>query len=225
MPKVTEEYIAGKKKLIVQAAYELCIEKTVSTVTMQDIINRSGLSQGGIYRFYHDIDEIFADMLVEMRKRVFIKDKVDEIFAKADEFSASEITNRIFDMLANFMTEELMGIEKIDFELSVLAMNAPDRIEKILSGVDGVGHMEYIMLRTSEFFKKKLESGEMKAKVNEVELVTYIASAYSGIQMCCIVNNCYKKGPMADFYQPKALLKTMGKTVNYLLGADDFCPL
>lgn len=220
MPKVTEEYIANKKNLIIGAAYELCIEKTVSTVTMQDIINRTGLSQGGIYRFYHDIDEIFADMLVEMRKRVSIKDKVDEIFARADELSAKEITTHIFDMLADFMSDELMGIEKIDFELSVLAMNAPHRIEKILAGAHGVGHMEYIMSRTSDYFKQKLQKGEIQAKVSETELLTYISSAYSGIQMCCIVNNCYRKGPMAEYYQPKMLLQTMAKTVNYLLGIE-----
>ena len=60
MPKVTEEYINNKKNLIIRAAYDLCIRKTVSTVTMQDIINETGLSQGGIYRFYKDIDEIFG---------------------------------------------------------------------------------------------------------------------------------------------------------------------
>ena len=75
MPKVTQEYILNKKKKIIDAAYELCLEKTVSTVTMQDIINRTGLSQGGIYRFYKDIDEIFGDMLADMRQRVTIKDE------------------------------------------------------------------------------------------------------------------------------------------------------
>jgi AcrR family transcriptional regulator len=79
MPKVTEEYIANKKKMITDATYALCLEKTVSTVTMQDIINRTGLSQGGIYRFYHDIDEIFADMLVQMRQRFTLKEQLDEI--------------------------------------------------------------------------------------------------------------------------------------------------
>lgn len=221
MPKVTKEYIAHKKKLITDAAYELCIEKTVSTVTMQDIINRTGLSQGGIYRFYHDIDEIFADMLVEMRKRINIKDQVDKIFAKADKLPPQEITTRIFDMLGEFMWKELMGIEKVDFELSVLAMNAPYRVEKILAGADGMGHMEYITLRTAKFFKEKLENGELHAKVSEEELLTYISSAYSGIQMCCIVNNCYRKGPLAEYYHPKTLLRTMGKTVNYLLGMDE----
>ena len=221
MPKVTQEYIINKKKMIVDAAYDLCLEKTVSTVTMQDIINRIGISQGGIYRFYHDIDEIFADMLLEMRTRVQIKEQVDEIFTKANDLPAKEVTFLVFDMLADFMEQELMGIVKIDFELSVLAMNAPEWVEKILAGAQGVGHMEYVMYRTSEFFKQKMECGELRARVNEVELLTYISSAYSGIQMSCIVNNCYRNGPMAEYYQPKELLRTMGKTVNYLLGVDE----
>ena len=218
MPKVTKEYIENKKKMITGAAYELCLEKTVSTVTMQDIINRTGLSQGGIYRFYHDIDEIFADMLMEMRERVSIKDKVDEIFAQADEIPVREVTNRITDMLADFMAEELMGIQKVDFELSVLAMNAPARVEKILGDAKGIGNKEYLMLRTSEFYKQKLESGELHARVSEMELLTYISSAYSGIQL---VNNCYRKNPMAEFYQPKIQMQTLAKTINYLLGLDE----
>ena len=40
MPKVTEEYIENKKKKIINAAYSLCLRKTVSTVTMQDIITK-----------------------------------------------------------------------------------------------------------------------------------------------------------------------------------------
>lgn len=221
MPKVTKEYIENKKKMITGAAYELCLEKTVSTVTMQDIINRTGLSQGGIYRFYHDIDEIFADMLMEMRERVSIKDKVDEIFSHADEIPVREVTNRITDMLADFMAEELMGIQKVDFELSVLAMNAPARVEKILGDAKGIGNKEYLMLRTSEFYKQKLESGELHARVSEMELLTYISSAYSGIQLTCIVNNCYRKNPMAEFYQPKIQMQTLAKTINYLLGMDE----
>lgn len=221
MPKVTEEYIIKKKKMITDTAYELCLEKTVSTVTMQDIINRTGLSQGGIYRFYHDIDEIFADMLVEMRKKVCIKEKVDEVFAQADKIPVKEITNRLFDILADFLEEELMGVQKVDFELNVLAMNAPERIEKILKGAKGVGNKEYIVLRTAEFFERKMKCGEVKAKVDGAELLNYISSAYSGIQMNCIVSNCYNKAPMSEACQPKIQLQILAKTVNYLLGVEE----
>ena len=71
MPKVSEEYIQNKKATIIRAAYDLCIQKTISTVTMQDIIDATGFSQGGIYRFYRDIDEIFKDMLLAGFEPVF----------------------------------------------------------------------------------------------------------------------------------------------------------
>ena len=222
MPKVTEKYIADKKKRITDAAYELCLQKTVSTVTMQDIIDRVGLSQGGIYRFYKDIDEIFADMIRQMRERVSIKGKIDEILKRKDELSPREITNLLFMMLADFMESELMGIEKIDFELSVLAMNMPQRIEKIMGGLPEVGTMEYLTIRTMEYFQEQAARGRIHPSVNEEELLAFISSAYGGIQMTCIVNNCYRheRNPLTALYQPRVLLKTLAQTVNHLIGAD-----
>lgn len=222
MPKVTEEYIINKKKMITDAAYELCLQKTVSTVTMQDIIDRTGLSQGGIYRFYKDIDDILSDMIRHMRERVSIKDKIDEILSQKDRLSPSEINNRLFEMLAEFMSSELMGIEKIDFELSVLAMNMPKRMEKIMKNIPEVGNMEYLTISTMEYYKEQVERGRIHPRVNAEELLAFISSAYGGIQMTCIVNNCYRheRNPLTEFYQPQTQLKTLARTVNYLIGEE-----
>ncbi len=221
MPKVTEEYIINKKKKITDAAYELCLEKTVSTVTMQDIINRTGLSQGGIYRFYKDIDEIFGDMVADMRQRVTIKDELDTILAKADEYSAGEVVDRIFDMLADNMEAELMGVQKVDFEMSVLAMNAPERVNKILAGARGVGNKEYLMHRTSEHFGKKFEAGTFTPRMEPMEILAYISSVYTGIQTTCIVQNCYNKMPVDEMFQPRRRFRVLAITVKYLLGIDE----
>ena len=222
MPKVTEEYIQNKKKRIVEAAYTLCLKKTVSTVTMQDIINETGLSQVGIYRFYHDIDEIFSDMIQDLRIRVNIKDEIDEILEKKDELSPSEVTNQLFDMLSRFMKKELMGIEKVDFEFSILAMNAPERVDKIIKNVSGEGNMEYLTMCTMRYFTEQIQSGKIKPRVSKEELLSFISSAYSGIQMTCIVNNCYKQedNPLTRLYQPEIQIKTLAKTVNYLIGEE-----
>lgn len=226
MPKVTEEYIINKKKMITDAAYELCLQKTVSTVTMQDIIDRTGLSQGGIYRFYKDIDEIFADMIRQMRERVSIKGKIDEILGQKDFLLPQEITNRLFEMLSEFMESELMGIEKIDFELSVLAMNMPNRINKIMGSLPEVGNMEYLTMRTMEYFKEQVERGRLHPKVSAEELLAFISSAYEGIQMTCIVNNCYRheRNPLAALYQPRIQLMTLAQTANYLIGVEVAVP-
>lgn len=221
MPKVTEEYIINKKKKIIAAAYELCLEKTVSTVTMQDIINRTGLSQGGIYRFYKDIDEIFGDMLADMRERVTIKEDLDAILAEADTLTAGEVIDRIFDILAENMENELMGIQKIDFEMSVLAMNAPERVDKILAGAKGIANKEYLMRRTSECFSKKIEAGTLTPRIDPVELLSYISSAYTGIQTTCIVQQCYNKMRSDEMFQPRRRFRVLATTVKYLLGIDE----
>ena len=222
MPKVTEEYIQNKKKMIIDAAYALCLRQTVSTVTMQDIINETGLSQGGIYRFFKDIDDIFSNMLLFLRQKESIKQRVDEILAQADELPPSEITNLIFDMLADFMKRELMGIEKIDFELSILAMNDPGRVDKILKNIPDTGNMEYLTMRTMEYFIEQASSGKIHPRVTVEELLSFISSAYTGIQTTCIVNNCYRheRNPLTQFFQPEIQLKTLAKTVNYLIGEE-----
>jgi hypothetical protein len=80
---------------------------------------------------------------------------VDEIFEHIDEIPDREIAYMIFDTLAEFMENELMGIEKLDFELSILAINSPNRMEKILSDLPDIGNKEYVMKRTMEYFIKK----------------------------------------------------------------------
>lgn len=119
------------------------------------------------------------------------------------------------------MTKELMGIVKINFELSVLAMNAPERVEKILGDQKEVGNFEYIFLRTTQYFREEVTQGRMKLRVSEEQLLSYIASAYNGIEMSCIVNHCYRKLPLVEWYVPKTQLKTLEMTVLYLLGLNE----
>lgn len=221
MPKVTEEYIQNKKTMIIRTAYDLCLKKTVSTVTMQDIIDATGLSQGGIYRFYKDIDDIFRDMLIDNRERVNIKTQVDEIFANAETDEPKMILHQLFDLLADFMTKELMGIVKINFELSVLSMNAPKRVEKILGEIDGTGNFEYLFRQTSQYFQQQITNGHLTPKVSLEELLTYLSTTYNGIEMSCIINHCYRKLPLMEWYVPKTQLKTLETTLYYLLGLEN----
>ena len=53
MPKVSDAYFEKKRNEILDAAYAVAMEKPVYTVSMRDIIQRSGLSQGGIYPLLH----------------------------------------------------------------------------------------------------------------------------------------------------------------------------
>ena len=191
MPKVTEEYFENKRNMILDAAYKLCLEKTVSTVTMLDITKEAGLSKGGIYRFYKDIDLLFADLIDRMRKESDLKVRVDEILTQATEGRYQKTVYDIFHLLGVFMEEHLMGTEKIDFELNVLAMNAPERVERILKHTVVDGNKDYLAHRTTEFFMELEQEGKVKFKISGEEMKAFIESAYTGIRMNCIVRRCY----------------------------------
>ena len=51
MPKVTQEYFDNKRKMIVEACYQVCLRKPVEMVTISDVIAETGLSQGGIRHY------------------------------------------------------------------------------------------------------------------------------------------------------------------------------
>jgi AcrR family transcriptional regulator len=63
MPKVKENYISNKKDTIIECAHLVFQEKPLFQITMRDIIKKTGFSQGGIYRYYPNIDEIFLDAI------------------------------------------------------------------------------------------------------------------------------------------------------------------
>lgn len=51
------------KERICQEAYRLFAAKGFKEVTMTDICEKTGLSRGGLYRYYSGTDEIFAEIL------------------------------------------------------------------------------------------------------------------------------------------------------------------
>lgn len=216
MPKVSEEYIANKRREIVDAAHRICLRKPVSMVTMTDLIDETGMAQGGIYRYFEDIDDVFRAMLVDMRENYSIIDDVDRIFDNADDTSPADIVDQICDLLADKMEEQLMDIQKINFDLSVLAINEPARTAKILGGITGEGNLEHLTRRTTELMMKASAEGRFNPSMPPEDIMKFISSAYSGIQMNCIISACYSKSPMGG-YEPRALFRTLARTIRLLI--------
>ena len=220
MPRVSEEYLNARRQEIIDAAHRVCLRKPVSMVTMSDIIAETGMAQGGIYRYFTDLDDIFSAMLMDMRESFNIKDETDRIFDGAGKESVEETMSKIFDLLATKMEEQLMDIQKINFDLSVMSINDPERTAKIMGGIKGEGNLEHLVNKTAELMGKAAKGGKIKPRVPIKDIITYIASTYSGIQMNCIISACYSDSPMGG-YEPRSLFAILEKTVLYLLGITD----
>ena len=217
MPKVTSEYMENKRRQIVEAAYQVCLRKPAEMVTISDVIAETGMSQGAIYRYYDGLDEIFADMLSDLRKEYSIIDRMDEIIA-GKKLSFEEITYKICDCLADVMEAHLMDIQKINFDFGVLAINEPERAGKIMSGIKTPGNMDYLGYKV---FPKMIETAKkegFKTQGTPEELMAYISAVYTGIEKYCIMGACYGSGNPKMKIEPRKLFRTYAKTIILLIG-------
>ena len=216
MPKVTEEYMENKRKMIVDAAYQVCLRKPVEMVTISDVISETGMSQGAIYRYYNGLDEILADMVTKMRVDYSIIDTMNSITSQ-EGLSIEELTYQVCDCLAQTMETHLMDIQKINFDMGVLAINEPDRAGKIMAGIRGPGNMEYLNVLMIKLIEGASKSG-YKPEGNAGEICSFISSAYSGIEKYCILGACYGTGGPDKKIGPKELFRTLAKTIILLIG-------
>ncbi|MEY9862050.1 AcrR family transcriptional regulator [Catenulispora sp. GAS73] len=60
MPKVSPEYLAARRARLVETARELFGRKGLSDTSMSDLVAASGMSMGGIYRYFASKDELIA---------------------------------------------------------------------------------------------------------------------------------------------------------------------
>ncbi len=220
MPKVTQEYIDNKKKFIVDAAYRVCLRKPVEMVTMMDVIEEAGLSQGGIYRFYKDLEEILSDVIAGMRMNYNIIDEMEQLFDASDEMSFEEGVHKIFDILADVMEKHLMDIQKINFDLTVLAINEPERAEKIIGGVKGKSSLGYLSTVALPNLFKESKKRKYKLRDKPENIANFISAAYTGIEMNCILTACYK-APMGARCKPRPLFDTLARSIIYLCGGEE----
>ena len=75
MPKVDKSYFEKKKNKILEAAFSVCMKKPVYSVTMSDIISETGLSQGGVYKYFSNIDDIFIALTNKIHESHCLKRK------------------------------------------------------------------------------------------------------------------------------------------------------
>ena len=217
MPKVTEEYLEGKRRMIVDACYKVCLRKPVEMVTISDVIAETGMSQGAIYRYYNGLDEILADIATKMRADYNIIDKLEAVLSDS-EASIEELTYQVCDCLADVMENHLMDIQKINFDLGVIAINEPERAAKIMAGIKGAGNLEYLGKNAlPRLIKGSIMLGYHPAAEPE-EIGQFVTAAYSGIEKYCIMSACYGTGDPKMKAEPKILFRTLAKSIILLLG-------
>ena len=217
MPRVTEEYLESRRKMIVDCAYQVCLRKPVEMVTISDVIAETGMSQGAIYRYYNGLDEILADMITMMRSDYNIIDDFEKILSDK-KASLEDIVYQVCNCLGDTMEKHLMDIQKINFDLGVIAINEPERAAKIMEGIKGSGNLEYLGNNALPMMIGGAYTLGYKPVASPEEIVQFVSASYTGIEKYCIMSNCYGTGNPDVKAEPKKLFATLAKSIIMILG-------
>lgn len=194
MPKVSKEYIKSKKTAIIEAALSVCKRKPLYEITMKDVIKEAGISQGGIYLYFSDIDDILITLINESNAKSDYKQNIDAIVENNTTYKC--IIEDLFAFLGEYIKENVTTTGKILFELTVLIANHPDRQEKIMSQITEIENSQYL---TSQLFKKINEgivSGDFKPILPIKDIFNFIMTSIDGIVRDVILQKCY--GPIQN---------------------------
>ena len=217
MPKVTEEYMESKRSMIVDCAYRVCLRKPVEMVTISDVISETGMSQGAIYRYYNGLDEILSDMVTKMRSSYNIIETLEKILSNK-KATLDEMVYQVCDCLAEAMESHLMDIQKINFDLGVIAINEPSRAAKIMENIKGSGNLEYLGSNALPRLIKGAFENKYKPVASPEEIGQFISASYTGIEKFCIMSHCYGTGASGHKADAKKLFGTLADTIIMLLG-------
>lgn len=243
MPKVTPEYIEKKREMIVDAAIEVCKRKTLSSITLQDIIDESGLSQGGIYNFYANIDEILTAVLERIRQYPRMDEGAEKILLKyqgrIEDARAikdmnqgrkerrtliKEIAIEYHQFMADSMKKYLLPYLKIEFEYGILITDFPERAKNIYSAIKRPFHFKTSIDRLCCEFRKEIEYGSIKPLVSLENYFEFNAAVYDGILKNALMRSCYERGVKGNaeyLYDINARFQTMLLTTCHLLGLNE----
>ncbi|MDE6434477.1 MAG: TetR/AcrR family transcriptional regulator [Lachnospiraceae bacterium] len=185
MPKVSEEYFRIKRKEIVDAAYRVCIRKSISAVELKDVIAETGMSHGAIYRYFKDLDEIIGAMLVQVNSEDPYIEDVERIFDDTD----GRLPIQIIRELCQFLYQQMdgCGIDavKISFYANVFMINEPERAAKIFESIKdcNISSSSYLICKFAEYVEQQTKKGNLHPKCALDDLVQYLVASYDGILM------------------------------------------
>ena len=218
MPKVNEEYLNSKKKEIINAAFEVCKRKPAYEVTMSDIVVETGMSQGGVYKYFNNIYSVYAALIDEANLVGDQKEKINKIMGSG--FKPETKLKKLFAVAEDFFSDMLLSYNKILFELGTFCIQNPEYDKRINSETKVTPIFPYLANRVAELIISETNSGYYKPVVPVSDILNFVVSSFDGIIRDVTLNKCYsiKTEDINDLDEKKLInclyistLKLLGK--------------
>ena len=219
MPKVNEEYFVEKRNQILKAAFAVCNRKPAYDVTMSDIVVESGLSQGGVYKYFNNIDFVLSALIDKANSLGDYHNQIDDIMKSG---VASEIIlKELFKISEKYFSDMLISYNKILFELSTFFAYSKDKHDRIYQNVMTTSTFEYLIKCASELIISETQKGYFKPILPIEDILAFIISSFDGIIRDVTLTKCYsgKETPKAPVqFDEHKLINCIYLSTMYFLG-------
>lgn len=168
-----------KKTHILDCALAVCKSKPVALVTMKDIIREASISQGGIYRYYKDLDDVFVALLNRFFEQRDNKYKLDRIFEVKD--SPQKVVFLLCKLMNNNLQFEMENYNRVVYEIRNMYLREKIRYNHIKSQLHEDLDYGYLCEKLGEFIDENVSKGRFTPLLEPNLVLAFIASSYDGI--------------------------------------------
>lgn len=217
MPKVNDDYFDIKKKSIIKAAVDVCSCKPIYQVSMRDVITEAGLSKGGIYLYFSDIDDVLIEVINSCNSKSDYRNDIDLVISESAS-TASALKNLLV-FIGEYMQQAPSIIGKMQFELTVLYSSHPDRAAKIFAQITEQQSGQYFNERLMYLVNQGIESGEFHPTLPLNDILSFVWASIDGIVQNQVFCRCYHMPcTTGENYDTVSLMKTLVEAFLGLLG-------
>ncbi|MFS0724952.1 TetR/AcrR family transcriptional regulator [Paenibacillus sp. 1P07SE] len=164
IPKVSDGYAEQKRHQILDAALEVSKSKPLHKITMKDIVRASGLSQGGVYLYFSQIEEVWLALATRFDTAIDFRQRFEEL--RSSELGPSDGMREIFRFTAEELARSLeSGYSKLAFEFNAIyASQAAWFIEQIESrqAVHPSYGYNYMFAEMLSMWQEWVKAGELQ---------------------------------------------------------------
>ena len=189
MPKVKDGYFEEKRNEILKAAFEVCKRKPAYELTMSDIVAETGLSQGGVYKYFDNIYSVFSALIDKANLEGNHTSRIDEIMN--EDIPAEVKIEKLFLESENFFSKMLLSYNKILYELSTFCLQNPELDKKIKEKTSVKPVFPYLAHCLAGLIISQVKAGNFKPIIPVEDILSFIVSSFDGIIRDVTLNKCY----------------------------------
>jgi len=189
VPKVSDTYKIKKNEEILDAASRVLRQRTLYEINMTNVIKEAGISKGGIYLYYKDIDELIVAVMDRELKADNFRERIDTLLH--EDCPMETIISKLLQLYAMYLQESSVLAGKMLFELTILLTQNRERALKIRGKVSLGETGAYFTQKISDIIINNLGDNPKFQKKSKY-IINYVQCFIEGVLQIYVLEICYQ---------------------------------